>query len=301
MTNFPSNAAPLEASTSHAAKILDGALAAKAVIENLHEKIKSYTGSGRRPPALAVILVGHDPASEVYVKNKIATCKKIGIESRLSRYDSDVTTGELVKCIKELNGDDTVDGILLQLPLPPHLPTNEILDNISPCKDVDGLHPYNLGLLFAGVAGMQPCTPKGIINLLQFYGIPFKGKHAVVVGRSNLVGKPIAALLLQQNATVTICHSRTEDLPNICRQADILVVAAGKQEMVRTNWIKPGACVIDVGIHRCDGSKIVGDVCFDEAKSLASYITPVPGGVGKMTVAMLMDNTVLAYEKHIGV
>jgi methylenetetrahydrofolate dehydrogenase (NADP+) / methenyltetrahydrofolate cyclohydrolase len=293
------NTSSLSPNTSNTAKILDGGLAAKAVIEGLHEKIKGYLDSGKRPPALAVILVGNDPASEVYVKNKIATCKKIGIESQLRRYSSDASRDEIVNCIEEFNADDTIDGILLQLPLPSHLPTNEILDIISPHKDVDGLHPYNLGLLFAGVEGLQPCTPKGIINLLQFYQIPIKGKYAVVVGRSNLVGKPVAGLLLKQHATVTICHSRTENLPDICRQADILVVAAGKPEMVRTKWIKPGACVIDVGIHRTGDAKLVGDVCFDEAKAIASYITPVPGGVGKMTVAMLMDNTVSAYKKHI--
>ena len=238
------------------------------------------------------------PASEVYVKNKIATCKKIGIKSHLQQYSSSADAMEIISYINKLNNDDTVDGILLQLPLPKHLPTNEILEIIAADKDIDGLHPYNLGLLFAGVQGLQPCTPKGIINLLQFYKVPIKGKQAVIVGRSNLVGKPIAGLLLQEDATVTICHSRTTNLSEICRQADILVVAAGKQEMVQGSWIKPGSCVIDVGIHR-DNLKIVGDVCFDEAKNIASYITPVPGGVGKMTVAMLMANTVLAYEKHI--
>lgn len=173
------------------------------------------------------------------------------------------------------------------------------MDHIKPDKDVDGLHPYNLGLLFAGVTGLQPCTPKGVIALLQHYQIPIKGKNVIVIGRSNLVGKPVASLLLQQDATVTICHSRTENLSTICRQADILVVAAGKQEMVTAEWIKPGACVIDVGIHRTDNSKLVGDVNFDDVKKVASYITPVPGGVGKMTVAMLMANTVQAYEKHM--
>ncbi len=297
MTNLSGNTP--SCSTSDSAAILDGAIAAKAVTDNLKEKISGYIAAGKRAPALAVILIGTDPASEVYVKNKIATCKKIGIESHLKRYDSNADKQEIINSIKELNNNDTIDGILVQLPLPGHLPTNEILDIIAPHKDVDGLHPYNLGLLFAGTAGLQPCTPKGIINLLQFYDIPIKGKTAVVVGRSNLVGKPVAGLLLQQNATVTICHSRTENLPNICRQADILVVAAGKPEMVRGDWIKPKACVVDVGIHRSGDSKLVGDVCFDEAKKIASYITPVPGGVGKMTVAMLMANTVLAYEKHI--
>ena len=260
--------------------------------------------AGKRQPALAVILVGENPASEVYVKNKILTCKEMGIESHLRRYPKDSDKTQIIAALQELNNDATIDGILVQLPLPSHLPTEEILENIIPHKDVDGLHPYNLGLLFAGVSGLQPCTPKGIIALQQYYKIPIKGKNVVVVGRSNLVGKPVAGLLLQQDATVTICHSRTQSLPDICRQADILVVAAGKQEMVRGDWIKPGACVVDVGIHRqkeSNGkSKIVGDVCFDEAKLIAEYITPVPGGVGKMTVAMLMANTILAYERHLG-
>lgn len=286
-------------SANKSAIILDGAVAAKAVTDSLKEKISNYLSSGKRPPALAVVLVGNDPASEVYVKNKIATCKKIGIESHFQRFEANIDKDELLSCINKLNNDDTIDGILVQLPLPKHLPTEEILNTIAPDKDVDGLHPFNLGLLFAGVDGLQPCTPKGVINLLHFYGIVIKGKHAVVIGRSNLVGKPVAGLLLREDATVTICHSRTENLPDMCRQADILVVAAGRPQMVKADWIKPNACVIDVGIHRLEGGKIVGDVAFAEAEKIAGHITPVPGGVGKMTVAMLMSNTVLAYEKHI--
>ncbi len=299
----------LHETANGSAKILDGALAAQAVIHELSEKIAKYVNSGKRKPALTVVLVGDNPASEVYVKNKILTCKEIGIESQLRRYDKNASKEEILAGLHELNRDATIDGILVQLPLPAHLPTGEILDSIAPDKDVDGLHPYNLGLLFAGVPGLQPCTPKGIIALLHFYHIPIKGKNVVVIGRSNLVGKPVAGLLLQQDATVTICHSRTENLSAICRQADILVVAAGKQEMVGKDWVKPGACVVDVGIHRLkDNSnegqskskaKIVGDVLFDEVKPIAGYITPVPGGVGKMTVAMLMVNTIFAYEQHI--
>ncbi len=285
-------------------KILDGAQAAKSLNKDLSKKIEKYIAAGKRKPALAVILIGDDPASEVYVKNKILTCKEIGIESLLKRYPKDADKTQIIAGLKELNEDDTIDGILVQLPFPAHLPTNEILEHILPHKDVDGLHPYNLGLLFAGIPGPQPCTPKGIMELLRYYQIPIKGKNVVVVGRSNLVGKPVAGLLLQQDATVTICHSRTENLPQVCRQADILVVAVGKQEMVRGDWVKPGACVVDVGIHRQKDSngksKIFGDVCFDEVKQIAAYITPVPGGVGKMTIAMLMANTLLAYEQHLG-
>jgi len=309
--NVSSHTALPDTAQSGSAKILDGALAAKAVNQELAQKIATYISSGKRKPALAVVLVGENPASEVYVKNKILTCKELGIESHLKRFSKDASKEEIIAGLKELNDDATIDGILLQLPLPGQLPTNEILDSIAPDKDVDGLHPYNLGLLFSGVPGLQPCTPKGIIVLLQYYQIPIKGKNVVVIGRSNLVGKPVAGLLLQQDATVTICHSRTENLAGICKQADILVVAAGKQEMVGKDWVKPGACVVDVGIHRLkestsqpDGkakSKIVGDVCFDEVKSIAGHITPVPGGVGKMTVAMLMVNTIFAYEQHIGI
>jgi methylenetetrahydrofolate dehydrogenase (NADP+) / methenyltetrahydrofolate cyclohydrolase len=284
--------------------ILEGAPTAKSIIEDLSEKIKKYTAAGKRKPALAVLLVGNDQASEVYVKNKIRACGDIGIKSHLQRYDSNIDKVEIMKALAKLNADDTIDGILVQLPLPSHVPTEEILAAIAPDKDVDGLHPYNLGLLFAGRIGLQPCTPKGIMALLSYYKIPITGKHAVVIGRSNLVGKPVAALLLQQNATVTICHSKSTNLPAICKEADILVVAAGQKQLVDKNWVKPGACVIDVGIHRqIDGdgkAKLVGDVLFDDVKSIAGYITPVPGGVGKMTVAMLMVNTVFAYEQHLG-
>jgi len=285
--------------------ILEGAPAAKSIVDDLSQKIKKYIAAGKRKPGLAVLLVGNDEASEVYVKNKILACNEIGIHSHLQRFDSNADKAKIIKALSELNSDDTIDGILLQLPLPSHLPSEEILSAISPNKDVDGLHPYNLGLLFAARIGLQPCTPKGIMALLAYYQIPIKGKHAVVVGRSNLVGKPVAAMLLQKDATVTICHSRTVNLPAICKEADILVVAAGQKQLVDKNWIKPGACIIDVGIHRQTDSnsktKIVGDVVFDEVKSIAGHITPVPGGVGKMTVAMLMANTVAAYEQHLGI
>jgi len=285
--------------------ILEGAPVAKLVIDGLSEKIRKYTASGKRKPALAVLLIGNDPASEVYVKTKIRACTEVGIESHLKRFGSNVDKFKIIAELEALNEDDTIDGILVQLPLPVQIPSEEILRNIAPDKDVDGLHLYNLALLFAGRPGFQPCTPKGIMALLAHYHIPISGKHAVVIGRSNLVGKPVAALLLQQNATVTICHSKTNNLPALCKEADILVVAAGQKQLVDKSWVKPGACIIDVGIHRQNNSEgkaqLVGDVLFDEVKSIAGYITPVPGGVGKMTVAMLMANTILAYEQHLGV
>jgi len=286
------------------AKLIDGKPVSKKIKDDLTEKVSKYCAAGHRNPGLAVILIGEDPASEIYVKNKILACKQTGIESHMHRFPQDVETKTVLACIKELNANENIDGILVQLPLPAHLPTEEILLAVSHLKDVDGLHPYNLGFLFAGKPALQPCTPSGIMALLEAYSVPIKGKHAVVIGRSNLVGKPIAALLLQKDATVTSCHSKSVDLEGICRTADILVVAAGRAKMVGASWIKPGACVIDVGTHHMkgnDGEKhICGDVKFDEVEKVAGYITPVPGGVGKMTVAMLMANTVFAYEKTLG-
>jgi methylenetetrahydrofolate dehydrogenase (NADP+) / methenyltetrahydrofolate cyclohydrolase len=284
-------------------KIIDGKPVSKAIKDQLQEKVEGYIKSGKRQPGLAVLLIGDNPASEIYVKNKIVACKQIGIESHMHRFGADVETRAVLDCIETLNKNEAIDGILVQLPLPQHLPTEEILMAVSHHKDVDGLHPYNLGFLFAGKAGLQPCTPKGIMALLEAYKVEIKGKRAVVIGRSNLVGKPIAALLLQKDATVTSCHSRTVDLPAIARTADILVVAMGRKSMVDHTWVKPGACVIDVGTHHwkddAGQSHISGDVDFDDVEPVAGMITPVPGGVGKMTVAMLMANTVFAYENHV--
>jgi methylenetetrahydrofolate dehydrogenase (NADP+)/methenyltetrahydrofolate cyclohydrolase len=283
------------------AKIIDGKSVSAGILEELKGRIEAHLAQGRRKPGLAVLLIGENSASELYVKNKILTCKKIGIESHLLRFPADVSQSLVLGCLRELNEREDIDGILVQLPLPGHLITEEILMAVSPDKDVDGLHPYNLGVLFTGKSGLQPCTPKGIMALLNAYGVEIKGKHAVVIGRSNLVGKPIAALLLQKDATVTSCHSRTVDLEAMARTADILVVAAGRKGMVGQSWVKPGACVIDVGTHHFKdengNAKIAGDVLFDEVQSVAGLITPVPGGVGKMTVAMLMSNTLFAYEK----
>jgi methylenetetrahydrofolate dehydrogenase (NADP+)/methenyltetrahydrofolate cyclohydrolase len=283
------------------AQIIDGKAVSKKILEELKERLTHHQSAGRRKPGLAVILIGDNSASELYVKNKILSCKQVGIESHLFRFAADVTGAEVLDCIANLNKQEDIDGILVQLPLPSQLNTEEILMAVSPAKDVDGLHPHNLGLLFSGKAGLQPCTPKGIMALLAAYNVEIRGKHAVVIGRSNLVGKPIAALLLQKDATVTSCHSRTANLESFARGADILVVAAGRQGMVGKSWVKPGACVIDVGTHHVKdeqgNSKVTGDVLFDEVAQLAGLITPVPGGVGKMTVAMLMSNTVFAYEK----
>jgi len=285
------------------ATIIDGKPVSKALKEDLQKKVSEYIKAGSRPPGLAVVLIGDNPASELYVKNKIIACKQIGIESHLLRFPSNVEAKAIFENLQTLNQDEAIDGILIQLPLPPHLPTEEILTAVSYDKDVDGLHPYNLGLLFAGKPGLTPCTPKGIMALLAAYNVEPRGKHAVVIGRSNLVGKPIAAMLLQKDATVTSCHTRTVDLPAIARTADILIVAAGRKGMVDRSWIKPGACVIDVGTHhfqdQSGASQISGDVKFEDVLPVAGLITPVPGGVGKMTVAMLMANTVLSYEKHL--
>lgn len=279
--------------------MLDGTACAKAVREALALEVQAFVSTGLRPPGLAVVLVGDDPASKVYVKNKVLACKKAGIESFLHELPGSTDAETLLKLIAELNQRADVDGILVQLPLPAGLPTDAVLMAVSPEKDADGLHPYNLGLLLAGKAGLRPCTPSGIIRLLDHYNIAIEGKSAVVIGRSNLVGKPISILLMERNATVTMCHSRSKNLEEICRSADILVVAAGKREMVAGSWVKPGAVVIDVGIHKTDknDSGLTGDVIYPEAKAVASHITPVPGGIGPMTVAMLLSNTFAAYKK----
>lgn len=288
-----------------AASLMDGKELAKLVKDELKVKVEQHTKAGKRSPGLAVILAGDDPASAIYVKNKVKSCESVGIESFFHKFGADVTEQELIDCVEKLNKDEKVDGILVQLPLPGKLSADNVLDRLDPAKDADGLHPYNLGLLFCGKKGPTPCTPKGVMRLLEHYKINPSGKNAVVIGRSNLVGKPAAALLTQANATVTVCHSKTANLNEVCKQADILVVAMGKREFVRGSWVKPGAVVIDVGIHHSEGEggakgKIAGDVCFEEAKDVASHITPVPGGVGPMTVAMLLANTLENYERKTG-
>lgn len=286
------------------AEILDGKACAAETRNGLKEQVAKHTSRGHRAPGLAVVLVGDDSASELYVKNKITACKNVGIESFLHKFPADATQEEVMNCIKILNESDTVDGILVQLPLPKHLSEAEILEAMRPDKDADGLHPYNLGLLLAGKPGLQPCTPAGVMTLLNKYGVKLEGASAVVIGRSNLVGKPVALMLMQKNATVTICHSRTKDLKDVVKNADVLVVAIGKSKFVQGDWIKPGAVVIDVGIHYTKGendkSIITGDVDYTAANQVARMITPVPGGVGPMTVAQLLANTVYSYEKRLG-
>ena len=247
-------------------------------------------------------MVGNNPASAVYVRNKELACKKVGIASFGEHFPENTSQEELEKVIEELNQDDRVDGILVQLPLPSHLDTVALLHKIHPEKDADGLHPVNLGKLVRSETGLRSCTPAGVMRLLAEYDIPLEGKNAVVVGRSILVGKPLALMLLEKNATVTIAHSRTQNLAKVLRNADILVAAVGKPEMITKDMVKPGAVVIDVGINRIDcgreKSRLVGDVAFDSVSEIASYITPVPGGIGPMTVSMLLSNTVQSYRSN---
>ncbi|HPP79513.1 MAG TPA: bifunctional methylenetetrahydrofolate dehydrogenase/methenyltetrahydrofolate cyclohydrolase FolD [Deltaproteobacteria bacterium] len=281
------------------AEIIDGKAIAMARREIAAKRAAEFAARYGRPPGLAVVLVGDDPASAVYVKNKKRACADAGIASLEILLDASTTQEELVSHIERLNEEDGVDGILVQLPLPAHLDSRDVLLAIDPAKDVDGFHPYNLGGLLAGEPSIVPCTPAGIMRLLEEYGVSPSGKDAVVLGRSTIVGKPMALLLMMGNATVTICHSKTRDLPAKAASADILVAAVGRPEFVRGSWIKPGAVVIDVGINRTpDGLK--GDVHFQEALERASLITPVPGGVGPMTVAMLLENTVEAAYRRIG-
>jgi methylenetetrahydrofolate dehydrogenase (NADP+)/methenyltetrahydrofolate cyclohydrolase len=251
-------------------------------------------------PGLAVIIVGEDPASKVYVANKVKACAELGLHSEHIVMSADTSEAVLLAKIKALNEDKKIHGILVQLPVPKHIASNKVLEAISPDKDVDGFHPENVGALVTGNMRFAPCTPYGAMKLLEKCGVSVEGKHAVVVGRSNIVGKPMALLLLQANATVTICTSKTRDLAKFTRDADILVVATGKPKMITGDMIKPGAAVIDVGINRMADGKLCGDVDFDSAKEVAGWITPVPGGVGPMTITMLVANTVRAAERLSG-
>ena len=281
------------------AQIISGTQLASQIKSNVAQQISQYVAQGKRAPGLAVILVGADPASQVYVGSKRKSCAEIGITSQ--SYDLPETTTEqaLLELIEELNQDIEVDGILVQLPLPKHIDSTKVIEQISPEKDVDGFHPYNVGRLCQRIPTLRACTPYGVMKLLETTGISFYGKHAVIVGASNIVGRPMALELLLAGCTVTVTHRFTEDLASHIRQADILVVAVGKPKFIKGEWIKEGAVVVDVGINRLEG-KLVGDVEFDIAAQRASYITPVPGGVGPMTVAMLMQNTLSAYEKQQG-
>lgn len=279
------------------AMILDGKAAAKDIRIAVRKKTDLLRNKGI-VPGLAVILASDDPASEIYVRNKEKACEKVGIASRTIKLDASVTQNELMDTIKTLNADPAVHGILLQLPVFGHLDSKEALSAISPEKDVDGFHPVNAGKLFLGEEAPVACTPAGCMELLRRAQIPLEGKHAVVIGRSNIVGKPMAMLLLQANCTVTVCHSRTKNLSSIAREADILVAAIGKPRFVTADMVKPGAAVIDVGINRLGDGTVCGDVNTEEVEKIASWITPVPGGVGPMTIAMLLVNTVAAAEKY---
>lgn len=286
---------------AQSAQILDGKTLAAKIQTQLKQEIQTLKPQIGRPPGLAVLMVGDNPASAVYVRNKERACAKLGINSFGRHFPTEISQFELTQVIENLNQDPRIDGILIQLPLPAHLDSVPLLHRILPEKDVDGLHPNNLGHLVRGEPGLCSCTPAGVMRLLAEYNIPISGKQAVIVGRSILVGKPLAMMLLAENATVTIAHSRTPDLASVTRQADILVAAVGKSELITPEMVKPGAVVIDVGINRVDSpdgqSRLVGDVDFEGVKQVAQFITPVPGGVGPMTVAMLLYNTVLSYKQ----
>lgn len=279
------------------ANIIDGKQVAKQLREGLKAELDELMAKGVKP-GLAVILVGDDPASRVYVNRKSKTCEQIGMHSEVRRLAEQTSEAELLKHIEELNQDSAIHGILVQLPLPSHISEKAIINAIDPAKDVDGFHPVNVGNLMIGDDALLSCTPAGIIELIKRVDPQIAGKHAVIVGRSNIVGKPVAMLLLQENATVTICHSRTQNMSELTRQADILVVATGRAQMIAKEDVKPGSIVIDVGINRQDDGKLVGDVDFDGVKEVAAHITPVPGGVGPMTIAMLMKNTIEAAKKQ---
>jgi methylenetetrahydrofolate dehydrogenase (NADP+)/methenyltetrahydrofolate cyclohydrolase len=280
------------------ARIIDGAGIAKARRARLAERVAELKTRGIEP-GLAVIIVGEDPASQVYVRNKHKACEEAGINSYSHVLPAETTQEELLALVGELNTDDRVNGLLVQLPLPGHIDEETVLEAITPDKDVDGFHPMNVGRMMIGKDTFLPCTPHGCMVLLEEAGIDLTGKEAVVVGRSNIVGKPVAMLLLEKNATVTICHSRTADLPGVVRRADVVVVGVGRPEMVKGDWLKPGAVVIDVGINRTDHG-LVGDVEFETASQVASAITPVPGGVGPMTICMLLENAVTSAVRSAG-
>lgn len=280
-----------------AAQLLDGKTMSNELREKLALRVENLKARGVTP-GLAVILVGEDPASQIYVKNKGLGCAQVGMHSVTIRLPETTTQQELETQIDQLNGDASIHGILVQLPLPAGLDEAAALARIAPEKDVDGFHVVNAGKLFTGQKGVVACTPKGAMEMIRRTGIDLSGKEAVVVGRSNIVGKPMAMLLLQQNATVTMCHSRTQHLAEHTRRADVLVAAVGKPRFITADMVKPGAIVIDVGINRVDG-KVVGDVDFDAVKEVASWITPVPGGVGRMTITMLLENTIEAAERTV--
>ena len=275
-------------------QILDGKAISAKVRAEVKEGVDAFRAQYGRVPGLTVVLVGEDPASVVYTRNKEKASQEVGMKGELLRLPATTSEAELLELIAKLNGDPLVDGILVQLPVPKQIRSELVLDALDPSKDVDGFHPVNVGRLSIGREALVPCTPRGCMRLLRETNVPLSGKRAVVVGRSNIVGKPMAQLLLAENCTVTVAHSRTADLPAVCREADILVAAVGKANLVRADWVREGAVVLDVGINRNAEGKLVGDVAFDEVLPKASWATPVPGGVGPMTIACLLENTLVA-------
>lgn len=281
------------------AQIISGTNLSKQIKTDISTQIATYVSEGKRAPGLAVILVGSDPASQVYVNSKRKSCEEVGIFSKSYDLPAETTETELLQLIEQLNHDETVDGILVQLPLPQQIDSTKVIETILPHKDVDGFHPYNVGRLCQRIPTLRSCTPYGVMKLLETTNIDLHGKHAVIVGASNIVGRPMAMELLLAGCTITVTHRFTKDLESHVRQADILVVAVGKPQFIPGKWIKSGAIVIDVGINRNADGKLTGDVEYQVAAENASFITPVPGGVGPMTVAMLMKNTLQAYKHHL--
>ncbi|MCD9021320.1 bifunctional methylenetetrahydrofolate dehydrogenase/methenyltetrahydrofolate cyclohydrolase FolD [Cohnella silvisoli] len=278
------------------AQIIYGKSISDSIRQELLHEVETFKSKGITP-GLVVILVGEDPASQVYVRNKAKACEQLGYYSEVVRVPAETTQDELLELIKKYNTQENINGILVQLPLPKHIEEKAIIDAISVEKDVDGFHPENVGNLMIGDDALLPCTPSGVIELLKRTGNHPAGKHAVVIGRSNIVGKPVAMLLLRENATVTICHSRTQNIEEMARQADILVVAVGIPKLVKKDWVKPGAVVIDVGVNRLPDGKLCGDVDYDDVLDVAGWVTPVPGGVGPMTITMLMANTLKSAKR----
>ncbi|MBS3908696.1 MAG: bifunctional methylenetetrahydrofolate dehydrogenase/methenyltetrahydrofolate cyclohydrolase FolD [Actinobacteria bacterium] len=283
------------------AKIIDGKAISAQIRAELVEEVKKLQAETGVTPGLAVVLVGEDPASKVYVGQKEKACEELGLVSKKFVLSAEASEQELLDLVEKLNNDPEVDGILVQLPLPKQIDENKVIAAINPDKDVDGFHPVNVGRLVIGTEGFKPCTPYGVIHLLKRSNVELAGAEAVVVGRSNIVGKPVALMLLQESATVTVCHSKTKDLGEVCRRADVLVVATGRPNMITADMVKDGVVVIDVGVNRLDTGKLRGDVDFEAVSRKASAITPVPGGVGPMTIAMLMYNTVNSARRRAGV
>ena len=281
------------------ANVIYGSELSKKIKAKIATEVENIVATGKRVPTLAVVLVGDNPASLSYVKGKDKACHEVGFGSKMITLKEETTEDELRAVIEELNKDETVDGILVQMPLPKHLDENKVILMIDPNKDVDGLHPVNVGNLYLGMDGFVPCTPLGIMEMIREANVSFVGKKAVVIGRSKLVGAPVARLLTNENCTVTICHSLTENIEQVCAEADIVIAAIGRPKKVTKDWIKEGACVIDVGINRVDG-KLVGDVDFENVQEKAGVITPVPKGVGPMTITMLLSNTLKSYKKKEG-